>query len=335
MNPTEPAHYTESMEEASSWSTWPEQRRQRVFGWLLLLVFLIQNLGIWTAWQAGSPMQTTLNVLGGGCTLYLLLSNVRSAVAMPTTYRVGASFLALRLSAELLNNFLTAQPMTTVQYQEAALLMAFLVAILPRRVSAALTGLLLSGILALTVKNGLHQIFEFLMLLVTAGVLPFTAEYGRQALNARRRVEELERQLIWDPLTGVANHQLIQERARTYMLSPSRSTHLTVLITVNESTTTSEGRQALQLVVKAIKPLLRETDSIGRWNDDTLLLLFPHVHSEQRQKLLRTLSSALTHLKTRGLLPQDVQISSAFLNEAPTPEEVVTLAHAQLRPVTA
>lgn len=296
-----------------------------MFGWLLLLVFLIQNLGIWVAWHAGDHLQTALNVLGGGCTLYLMLSNLRQALSMPTAYRVGASFLALRLGTELVNNVMTGQPVSTVQYQEATLLSAFLVTILPIRISAVLTSLLLL-MLALNVRGSLHQPFEFLMLLVTAGVLHFTAQYGRQTVTAQRRVKELEQQLVWDPLTGVASHHIIQERARTYLLSPS-GTHLAVILTLHDTTST-EGRHALQLVVKTLRPLLRETDSLGRWSDDTLLLLFPHVQEEQRSPLLGTLSDALTNLKARGLLTQDVQLGSTYLNEGPTPEEVVSLAQA-------
>ena len=41
------------------------------------------------------------------------------------------------------------------------------------------------------------------------------------------------------------------------------------------------------------------------------------------------LTSALHHLKKTSLLPPDVQLGSAYLSEAPTPEEVVTLAQRQ------
>ena len=49
--------------------------------------------------------------------------------------------------------------------------------------------------------------------------------------------------------------------------------------------------------------------------------------------LLGTLTSALHHLKKNGLLPPDVQMGSAYLSEAPTPEEVVTLAQRQAKQV--
>lgn len=45
------------------------------------------------------------------------------------------------------------------------------------------------------------------------------------------------------------------------------------------------------------------------------------------------LTSALHHLKKNGLLPPDVQLGSAYLSEAPTPEEVVTLAQRQAKQV--
>lgn len=47
------------------------------------------------------------------------------------------------------------------------------------------------------------------------------------------------------------------------------------------------------------------------------------------------LTSALHHLKKTGLLPPDVQMGSAYLSEAPTPEGVVTAAHAQAQAVLA
>lgn len=310
--------------------SWLEKRRRSVFGWLLLSVFIIQNLGVWIAWQAGSPLQTALGVLGGGCTLYLLLSNTRSAISMTTAYRVGAGFLGLRLAVEIVNNALTGQTMTSVQYLESTILIAFLVTILPIRVSAALSAAYLGGILALTLQGGLHQIVEFMVLFMNAAVLHFTAEYGRQTYQAKLRIEELERQLVWDPLTGIANRPLIEERTRTFMLSPSSDAHLAVTLTLQGNTPLNpEERAALQHVVKALRPLLRESDSIGRWNENTLLLLFPHVQTEQQRSLLGTLNAALQDLQAHGLVTPDVQLGSATLNEALTPEDIVNKAKNQ------
>lgn len=45
------------------------------------------------------------------------------------------------------------------------------------------------------------------------------------------------------------------------------------------------------------------------------------------------MTSALHHLKKNGLLLPDVQMGSASLSKAPTPEEVVNLAQRQAKQV--
>lgn len=307
--------------------SWSERRRRQGFGWLLLVAFLIQNLGVWVAWRAGSPLQVLLGLVGSGCTLYLMLTNARSVISVVTAYTVGIAFLSFRLAVELADTFIERAPITTAMYLEASLLCAFMVAIFSLKTAARLAGIILLAVFVLTVQGGLHQIVEFMLLFMVFGVLHFTAEYGRQTFEARRRSEELERQLVWDTTTGVASRKMIEERTKVYLSAQERRNHLAVVVTLpDEQQPALQGtvdHLVLQRVVKALRPLLRDHDMIGRWDESRLLLLYPHISAEEQRAVLHTIQETLADLHLGEQAPR---VGSVFLDAAPTAPEIVALA---------
>ena len=93
----------------------------------------------------------------------------------------------------------------------------------------------------------------------------------------------LEKEVLIDSLTGVANRRALKERLKSEMYRFLRYSQLFSLVvfdvdrfkTINDQHGHWAGDRCLKEVVKRIGPILRETDLLGRWGGDEFLLIFP------------------------------------------------------------
>ena len=145
----------------------------------------------------------------------------------------------------------------------------------------------------------------------------------------------LEKEVLIDSLTGVANRRALKEGLKSEMYRFQRYSQLFSLIvfdldrfkSINDQHGHWAGDRCLKEIVKRIKPILRETDLIGRWGGDEFLLIFPATPldcavsvAERLRKLIRntrlvyhkheisvTISVGVTHI-----LEGDQSIESVF-----------------------
>jgi diguanylate cyclase (GGDEF)-like protein len=93
----------------------------------------------------------------------------------------------------------------------------------------------------------------------------------------------LEKEILIDPLTGVANRRALRERLKNelYRFQRYRQFFSMLLFDVDDFKVINDrhghwaGDRCLKEIIKRIKPILRETDFIGRWGGDEFLVIFP------------------------------------------------------------
>ncbi len=93
----------------------------------------------------------------------------------------------------------------------------------------------------------------------------------------------LEKEVLIDSLTGVANRRALRERLKSEMYRFQRYDQLFSLVvfdldrfkSINDTHGHWAGDRCLKEIVKRISPILRETDLIGRWGGDEFVLIFP------------------------------------------------------------
>ena len=93
----------------------------------------------------------------------------------------------------------------------------------------------------------------------------------------------LEKEILIDQLTGVANRRALKERLQEEIQRYQRYEHFFSMIlfdvdnfkSINDKFGHWAGDKCLKEIIKRIKPILRDTDFLARWGGDEFVILFP------------------------------------------------------------
>jgi diguanylate cyclase (GGDEF)-like protein/PAS domain S-box-containing protein len=111
-------------------------------------------------------------------------------------------------------------------------------------------------------------------------------------ISERKRAEELVRELAYyDPLTGLANRMLLNDRLTQSMLSGERSGHYGALIfldmdnfkPLNDQYGHGVGDLLLAEVAKRLKSCVRQIDTVARFGGDEFVVLLDDLTSDKEQ----------------------------------------------------
>lgn len=118
----------------------------------------------------------------------------------------------------------------------------------------------------------------------------------------QRRVEDLFRhQASHDPLTGLPNRILFEDRLSLFLAQAYRRGEMLAVAfldldrfkTINDTLGHAVGDELLQSVAQRLLSCLREGDTIARWGGDEFTLLLPHIDSpEDAAKLAQRILSS-------------------------------------------
>ena len=93
----------------------------------------------------------------------------------------------------------------------------------------------------------------------------------------------LEKEILIDPLTGIANRRALRERLKNELYRFQRYRQFFSLLlfdidnfkAINDQYGHWAGDRCLKEIIKRVKPILRETDFIARWGGDEFIVIFP------------------------------------------------------------
>ncbi|MEY2590951.1 MAG: hypothetical protein QOJ67_2935 [Acidimicrobiaceae bacterium] len=116
-------------------------------------------------------------------------------------------------------------------------------------------------------------------------LLDTLAAVGASALDNARLVEEIQHQALHDPLTGLANHLLFEDRVSQALTTARRARErLAVFMLdidafkkVNDSLGHPSGNELLRLLGDRLAGAVREVDTVGRLGGDHFTILMPGV----------------------------------------------------------
>ena len=99
-------------------------------------------------------------------------------------------------------------------------------------------------------------------------------------VHAKRKA--LEKEVLIDPLSGVANRRALRERLKNelYRFQRYRQFFSMLLFDIDHFKVINDrhghwaGDRCLKEIIKRIRPILRETDLMGRWGGDEFLVIF-------------------------------------------------------------
>ncbi len=99
-------------------------------------------------------------------------------------------------------------------------------------------------------------------------------------VHAKRKA--LEKEVLIDPLSGVSNRRALRERLKNelYRFQRYRQFFSMLLFDIDQFKVINDrhghwaGDRCIKEIIKRIKPILRETDLMGRWGGDEFLVIF-------------------------------------------------------------
>ena len=116
-------------------------------------------------------------------------------------------------------------------------------------------------------------------------VLARCADLAAIAIERRLAQEQVRRQALHDPLTGLANRALIEDRLGQAIRAAQRTAHAVALMLVdldrfkdiNDSLGHEAGDAALRHAAARIDGAVRQVDTAGRLGGDEFAVILPHV----------------------------------------------------------
>jgi len=160
----------------------------------------------------------------------------------------------------------------------------------------------------------------------------FTDDSDRE--SAKHRASQLEELAFLDPLTGVANRRYLEIRLKSafeeFALTMDPFGVLVIDIdefkAVNDQGGHGAGDQALVMVARTLKGLLRPDDVLARWGGDEFVAIVNHANSktltvvaERCRTLVR--ETRLTH--PSGLIRVTVSVGGVVADSTDTPESLL------------
>ena len=135
--------------------------------------------------------------------------------------------------------------------------------------------------LSLILLAGLGLLYLALFRIVASA----STKLRRQASDLRRHAAENEHLALHDPLTGLPNRSLFQDRAQQAVIATQRDEGRVALILfdldrfkeINDTLGHHNGDTLLKEVGKRLQSAVRETDSVARLGGDEFGVLLPHV----------------------------------------------------------
>ncbi|WP_048753664.1 EAL domain-containing protein, partial [Crocosphaera watsonii] len=185
-------------------------------------------------------------------------------------------------------------------------------------------------------------------LLAVAGKINLT-NYQRQEVlclvvrdirDRKQAEEELQYQLLHDPLTNLPNRQLFKQQLATALAHAKRHEHLMAVIFIDIDSFThinntlghSLGDKVLQSFAKRLSSCIRAGDMVNRWGSDEFVVLLPQIKNTEdtvklAQRIFEILQRPLILGKHRlqikcsigiAIYPQDGDNAEGLLKNADT-----------------
>lgn len=124
-----------------------------------------------------------------------------------------------------------------------------------------------------------------------------------EAIEAKKKAEQLEKEVVTDPLTGAMNRRAYDKRIKEELVRFKRYKRVFSLLLfdvdhfkkINDTYGHAIGDKCLQVLIERTNPLLRETDMLARYGGEEFIVLLPETDRngaiEVAEKLRKTIEA--------------------------------------------
>ncbi|MHC1726124.1 MAG: GGDEF domain-containing protein [Syntrophobacteraceae bacterium] len=123
--------------------------------------------------------------------------------------------------------------------------------------------------------------------------------------QVQEKRKALEKEILIDPLTGVANRRALRDRLKNELQRYTRYQQFFAMLmfdvdnfkTINDQFGHWAGDKCLKEIIKRIKSALRETDFLARWGGDEFVILFPGTDRESAAVVAERIRKAIENTR--------------------------------------
>lgn len=250
--------------------------------------------------------------IGIGCLVCFLAILLNAIVAMTYGVRHFGGQMALPTLASLCSGAVCAIALYAVHPVVRILMLTSQVGVRTRYMAAVgtcvpwLAGMFLYHVWGVT-RDG-YQIEAILIALIIATtiLLSIASGYQHQIADELRRAAELRlaEQAVTDGLTGLRNRAGLTQILRRRMADLRATGKAACIVlfdldhfkTINDTHGHDQGDRVLQSIARALPPLLRQGDVLGRWGGEEFLLIADARQEEELKQLVERLRIAIHDL---------------------------------------
>lgn len=144
----------------------------------------------------------------------------------------------------------------------------------------------------------------------------------------------LEKEILIDQLTGVANKRALRSRLKDELQRFTRYKHFFSMLLfdidnfkeINDKYGHWAGDKCLKEIIKRIKPILRDTDVLARWGGDEFVVLFPGTELESAVAVAERIRKSIENIRfiyQRQEICMTVSIGVTEVNPADQTQEMI------------
>lgn len=162
-----------------------------------------------------------------------------------------------------------------------------------------------------------------------------TFSNNASVMDARRKLRELRRVALTDPLSGIGNRQYLVGRLSAMIAEYQQTSNPAGLLfmdvdhfkQVNDTYGHNTGDKVLRMIAKTIRYALRGTDTVGRWGGEEFIAILYDVQEPDTLKVVAEKVRSLvecSHLDASGQeLSVTLSVGGTLLTSDDTPESLV------------
>ncbi len=156
----------------------------------------------------------------------------------------------------------------------------------------------------------------------------------KEVNQVHEKRKALQKEMLIDPLTGIANRRALRERLKNELCRFQRYRQFFSMLLfdidnfkeINDQYGHWAGDRCLKEIIKRVRPILRETDFIARWGGDEFVIIFPGTDLESAAAVaerLRKLIQNTRYVYHKQEISLTVSIGVTEINDSDPTQEMI------------
>lgn len=313
------------------------QHRQRAYLLVSLVAFILQTVSATLFWSIDFLPYNVMYVLGMAiCLIMIVFIALRFEKNLSCIHTLGITIASGWFFVDFLYNWFYNQGLDTDILLESNILMLLAYTFWPVR-AAFILGVMTYGLLYFLVhlsKN--DSVLTILMSGFSMLLIGFMSVYAQKISLAEARSEWLGSLAFRDPLTGLSNRYVADDRLAQLPRTANPEQLALVLFDldhfkrVNDTLGHLQGDRALVHIAGILRAHVGAGDLLARWGGEEFLVVWPNIDRLEAQRRTENILQQVRQNALSGFPPLTLSGGGVMLGEAASVSAALSLADQRL-----